>query len=383
MKQIYFDNGSTAFPKAPGVAAAVAEVLSHGAFNINRGAYGGAYALADTVAQTRAMLARRFGCPDDGAVVFSSGVTASLNVLLKGLLRPGEQVVVSSMEHNAVMRPLHQLAQRGVEVVVAEAGRDGTLDPQTVARCITKRTRAVVLTAASNVCGTMLPLAPVGEICRATGVHFLVDSAQMAGPFALDMQAMGIDALAFTGHKGLLGPQGIGGMAITAHLAAHVEPLIAGGTGSLSESERMPDFLPDRFEAGTQNLPGIVGLHAALCYIDSLPAGEMAAHELTLCARFLDGVAQMRDVRIVGLRGTEGRVAVASIDFVGRDNAEVAFALDSAHGIMTRCGMHCAPRAHKTLGTDPQGTVRFSFGFSNTAQEVDDCLAAIEQVLGA
>ena len=234
---------------------------------------------------------------------------------------------------------------------------------------------------ASNVCGTLLPIAAVGAFCQEHGLRFFVDSAQTAGVFPIDMEAMHIDALAFTGHKGLLGPQGIGGFALREDLAAELTPLIAGGTGSLSHTEFMPDFLPDRFEAGTMNLPGIASLHAALGFLADTGLDIIRAHELSLTQRFLSGLAPLcaaERVKLLGLPGIEGRAGVVSIQTPGRDLADIAFALDDRFGIQTRVGLHCAPAAHQTLGSFPTGSIRFSFGFFNTEADVYAALAALD-----
>lgn len=381
LQQIYFDNGSTSFPKAPGVGEAIASLIERGAYNINRGGYEGAYEVADMVLDTREQLCSLFHFGPSSHVVFTPSITYSLNYIIKGLLRPGDHVIVSSMEHNGMMRPLVQMADRGVAFDVAQADRQGVLDPQRVEDLIRPNTRAVMMLHASNLCGTMLPIAEVGQICARHGLVFVVDTAQTAGVFPIDMEQLHIDALCFTGHKGLRGPQGIGGFLLREELAGQIDPLISGGTGSRSDSERMPDFMPDRFEAGTMNLPGIAGLHAALQYLKEYGMENIARQELAICQRFLDGAQQLPNTRVVGKLDTDKRAAIVSLDFEKMDNAEVAFLLSDRYGVMTRCGLHCAPRAHQTLGTFPQGTVRFSFSHHNTPEEVDICLDGLRQIL--
>lgn len=384
MDGIYFDNAATSFPKARGVGCAVQDMLEHGAFNVGRGGYGGAYTLSSQVLDTRERLGHLFSAPADSSVCFTAGVTQSVNQFLKGTLRPGDHVIVSSVEHNAVMRPLYALAQTGVTFGVAECAKDGTLDPERVRACFRDNTRAVLCTHASNVCGTILPVGAVGALCRERGVWFAVDAAQTAGVCPIDMEAMGIDFLAFPGHKGLRGPQGVGGFVVRNALAEIMTPLIEGGTGSRSDSEIQPDFLPDRFESGTLPLPAIVGLRQALTVLeeDGIEAGYRREMELT--ARFLEGLRTIPQARVAGITDLEQffhRLGVVSVDFSPFDNAWMAFALEQDAGIMTRVGLHCAPRAHQTLGTFPRGTVRFSFGPENTLREVDDCIRSIQSVL--
>ncbi len=381
MEKIYFDNGSTSFPKAPGVGDAIRDIIEHGAYNINRGGYEGAYEVADMVLTTREQLCRLFHFSESRNVVFTPSITYSLNYVIKGLLKPGDHVIVSSMEHNGMMRPLVQMAHQGVTFDAAQADRDGVLDPQKVEELIRPNTRAVMMLHASNLCGTMLPIQQVGEICARHGLIFVADTAQTAGVFPIDMEKMHIDALCFTGHKGLRGPQGVGGMLLRDELCSQMTPLISGGTGSRSDSEEVPDFMPDRFESGTMNLPGIAGLHRALTYLEEYGIENIARQELAICQRFIDGALTLPDTRVVGKLDTQDRAAIVSLDFQKMDNAEVSFLLDNQYGVMTRCGLHCAPRAHKSLGTFPQGTVRFSFSHHNTPEEVDTCIEGLRKIL--
>ena len=381
MEKIYFDNGSTSFPKAPGVGDAIRDIIEHGAYNINRGGYEGAYEVADMVLTTREQLCRLFHFSESRNLVFTPSITYSLNYVIKGLLKPGDHVIVSSMEHNGLMRPLVQMAHQGVTFDAAQADRDGVLDPQKVEDLIRPNTRAVMMLHASNLCGTMLPIQQVGEICARHGLIFVVDTAQTAGVFPIDMEKMHIDALCFTGHKGLRGPQGVGGMLLRDELCSQMTPLISGGTGSRSDSEEVPDFMPDRFESGTMNLPGIAGLHRALTYLEEYGMENIARQELAICQRFIDGALTLPDTRVVGKLTTQDRAAIVSLDFQKVDNAEVSFLLDNQYGVMTRCGLHCAPRAHKSLGTFPQGTVRFSFSHHNTPEEVDTCIEGLRKIL--
>lgn len=384
MNAIYLDNASTTFPKPKAVPEAMYHYMTRSGSNINRGCYDRAYAVEELVYETRQRLCSLFGGEDCRNVAFTKNVTESLNVILKGLLKPGDHVLVSSMEHNAVMRPLVQLEKQGISFSRIPCRRDGSLILEEMAPLVKKETRAVVMTHASNVCGTMMPYEQVGAFCRERGLLFIADTAQTAGVWPLDMERMKIDALAFTGHKGLLGPQGIGGFLLSEKLLPQMESLIAGGTGSISHTEVMPDFMPDRFEAGTMNLPGIVGLHAGLGWIRETGMEQIRSHELALTRQFLDGLKSMdpyeKRLRVVGKKDTEGRTGVVSVQTVRRELAQIAYELDVQYGIMTRVGLHCAPSAHQTLGTFPTGTIRFSFGWWNTGEEAAQALQALDEL---
>ena len=385
MQKIYLDQASTSFPKAPGTAEAVYRYMTDCGCNVGRGGYAGAYSAEEMVYDTRVLLCRMFGGSGGTIqpknVLFTKNVTESLNILIKGLLRPGDHVLVSSMEHNAVMRPLVQMEKQGIRFTRVPCAEDGTMDPAEAEALIEAQTKAFIMLHASNVCGTVLPAAEIGALCRAHGICFILDTAQTAGVLPLDMEAMHIDALAFTGHKGLLGPQGTGGFLIRDELIGEMEPLIAGGTGSISHTEDIPDFLPDRFEAGTLNLPGIAGLHASVEWLLAQPEGSIFAHEKRLTEHFLSGLKPLEDggmLRIVGKHDTEQRTSVVSVVPLHSDPAEVAFRLDEEYGIATRVGLHCAPSAHRTLRTFPTGTIRFSFGYANTESEADAAVTGLK-----
>ena len=380
-EKIYFDNGSTSWPKAPGVQEAVSELLKNGAFNINRGNYAGAYEVESVVLETRDQLVQLFHGTDSRNVIFTPGITYSLNYFIKGFLKNGDHVLVSGLEHNAVMRPLEQMKLAGVDYDIVPVDEEGNLDPEDLRERIRINTKAVIMTHASNVCGTVVPIREIGSICKEYGLFFAVDTAQSAGTLPVDMQECQIDFLAFTAHKGLLGPQGIGGFLISERLDKKMEPYIAGGTGSQSDSLLMPDYLPDKYESGTMNLPGIIGLHASLDYIRE--QGLKAVHDkkMELTEYLLNEVKRIPQVRIVGRKDVQDRVAVVSLDFLTIDNAVAAFELEQECGVMTRVGLHCAPAAHQSLHTFPQGTVRFAFSASNTFSEIDRCVEGILKIL--
>lgn len=380
-EKIYFDNGSTSWPKAPGVQEAVSELLKNGAFNINRGNYAGAYEVESVVLETRDQLVQLFHGTDSRNVIFTPGITYSLNYFIKGFLKTGDHVLVSGLEHNAVMRPLEQMKLAGVDYDIVPVDEEGNLDPEDLRERIRINTKAVIMTHASNVCGTVVPIREIGSICKEYGLFFVVDTAQSAGTLPVDMQECQIDFLAFTAHKGLLGPQGIGGFLISERLDKKMEPYIAGGTGSQSDSLLMPDYLPDKYESGTMNLPGIIGLHASLDYIREQGLKAIHDKKMELTEYLLNEVKRIPQVRIVGRKDVQDRVAVVSLDFLTIDNAVAAFELEQECGVMTRVGLHCAPAAHQSLHTFPQGTVRFAFSASNTFSEIDRCVEGILKIL--
>lgn len=382
MQKIYFDNGSTSWPKAPKVGEAMANLLMQGAFNINRGNYEEAYEVEGIVLETREKLAKLFHAKDSRNVIFTPGVTYSLNYLIKGFLKPKDHVIVTGLEHNGVMRPLEQMKSTGVEISVAKVDEEGNLDLNHMESLIGSNTKAIISTHASNVCGTVMPIYEIGQLCKKYQLFFAVDTAQTAGTLEIDMQKCEIDFLAFTGHKGLLGPQGIGGFIISDRLDEKMTPLIAGGTGSQSDSLMQPENLPDKYESGTMNLPGIIGLHAALSYLEETGIHKIHKKKMELTEYFLERIKEIPGAHVVGRKDGKDRVAVVSLDFSPVDNAVVAFELEQACGVMTRVGLHCAPIAHRSLHTFPQGTVRFAFSGSNTKEEIDLCIESMKSLLG-
>lgn len=378
MTKIYADQASTSFPKAPGTAEAMTEYLLGNGKNIGRGSYEGAYKTAASVFEVRERICRLFDYENPSNVVFTANITYALNMVIKGLLKKGDHVLVSSMEHNAVMRPLRQLEkERQISISQIPCNFLGELEISKLEQMIQKNTKAIIMLHASNVCGTILPLEEVGSLSRKHNLVFIADTAQTAGILPISMKKMNIDVLCFTGHKGLLGPQGIGGFIIRDEVIEEVSPLISGGTGSMSDSEEMPNFMPDHFEAGTLNLPGIIGLGAALSYIDEVGLGKIWKKEMRLTKQFLDDMKKNKKYRMVGHADIENRISVISLQCVEGDEAVLAYELEQTYGIMTRVGLQCAPHAHKTLGTFPKGTIRFSFGYENTEEEVEGILRSL------
>ena len=385
MNRIYLDQASTSFPKAPGVAQAMMDYLTMNGVNVNRGCYSSAYSAEEVIYETRQLLAELLHFSKCKNVIFTPNVTTSLNFILKGFLKPGDHILVSAMEHNAVMRPVVQLASSGISFDRIPCRTDGSMILEKVEELIRPETKAIVTLHASNVCGTRMPLDALGEICQRHQLYFGVDSAQTAGIVPINMDKMHIDALAFTGHKGLRGPQGTGGFLVSQELAEQMEPLISGGTGSVSHTEEIPDFMPDRFESGTPNLPGIYGLHEALLYLKTHSLQAINEKELSLTGYFLEQLQALDDpgrhIRIIGKKDLTDRNAVVSIQTPEIDMSQVAWQLDNEYGVMTRVGLHCAPNAHKTLGTYPAGTIRFSFGPENTKNELDFAIQGLKKIL--
>lgn len=381
MDYIYLDNASTSFPKAPTVATAMSDYITNRGININRGSYALAYDVEDIIYTTRQRLNTLFNGHDPSHVIFTQNVTMSLNMVIKGLLKAGDHVLVSSMEHNAVMRPLTQRLDKGITFDTIPCDSTGSIQMDSIEPLIRPNTVALIINHASNVCGTIQPLESIGPICKAHNLQFIVDAAQTAGVIPIDVKACHIDALCFTGHKGLLGPQGIGGIILTKEMAQTLTPLIAGGTGSFSHLETLPTHMPDAFESGTLNLPGIIGLNEGLAYIESQGMENIHNHELVLTQSFLEGLQSIDGINIVGKQNIQDRTAVVSITIDSMDPANIAYELESTYHIMTRVGLHCAPRAHQTLGTYPEGTVRFSFGYANTLKDVESALSALNTIV--
>jgi cysteine desulfurase family protein len=380
---IYFDNAATSFPKAPLAAEAMFKYISGESLNINRSGYRSMYSIEDTVYETRELIAEFFNFPVEKAenVVFTKNITESLNVIIKGLLKPGDHVIVSSMEHNSVMRPLQNLAQNNITFSRIPCTNKGELITDKLHSLVQPNTKAVIITAATNVCGTIFPLDLIGDFCEKHNLFFILDSAQLAGFSKLDMMSLKLHALAFTGHKGLLGPQGIGGFLVDNTLSKSIVPLIEGGTGSLSELEVQPDYMPDKFEAGTPNIAGILGLHASINFLKDIGLEYIRDKELYLTSIFIEKIKNMPKAKLIGLDSIKNRTSTVSLDFSPLDNGEIAYLLHKDYNITTRCGLHCAPNAHKVLGTFPQGTVRFSFGHANTEDEVNKAIDALNKLV--
>ena len=376
---IYLDNAATTMHKPQTVIDAVTQAMcSLG--NAGRGATSGALDAARTIHGCRAKLARLLGCPRADHVCFTPNSTAALNAVINGVVRPGDRVVTTVLEHNSVLRPLNRLAtERGVTVEHAGCDASGVLDYDELERLVTPGTRAVVVTHASNVTGNAVDVARVAAMAHAAGALAIIDASQSAGTAHIDMQAMGLDAVCFTGHKGLMGPQGTGGLAVAEGI--DVAPWAMGGTGVHSFDSLQPLEWPTRLEAGTLNGHGIAGLSAGLDFIEAQGGVEaIAAHERALADRFLAGVREIPGIKLYGAFDQPTRSAIVSLNVGDIDSAEISDALMQGWGIATRPGAHCAPLMHRALGTERQGVVRFSFGYFNTDEEVDTAIDALRDL---
>lgn len=375
---IYFDNAATTWPKPEPVFQAMEHCMRYAGANPGRGGHKMAIEAARILHRVRENLAKLFNISNPLQIVLTSNATEALNLGIKGLLQPGDHVITTSMEHNAVARPLHLLSSRGVEVTKVQADTTGYVTAQDIEKAIKSNTKAVVMTHASNVVGTLMPIAEVGRMTAARGIKLVVDAAQSAGIYDIDVQAMNIDLLAFPGHKGLLGPQGTGGLYIAPGI--ELQPLKEGGTGSNSETLEQPDIIPDRFESGTPNTVGFAGLNAGLEYLFEVGIENIRAHEEKLTAAFLAGLAQIPGVEIYGPNDAQRQAAVVAFNLSQSDSSEVGFVLDRVFDIACRSGLHCAPEAHRTMGTCEKGVVRFSFAYSNTLDEIEQGLEALRKV---
>jgi cysteine desulfurase family protein len=373
---IYLDNAATSWPKPEVVYQAVDDFMRNVGATPGRGGYQQEEDAAQIADGTREILSRLFNSADPAGVVFTMNATQAINMALKGLLKPGDHVITSSIEHNAMWRPLKAMERGGMLVTEVPCAQDGTLEPGYVEAAIRPDTRMIAMLHASNVLGTILPIAEVGAIAREHEIHFLVDAAQTAGAYPIDMAAMNIGLLAFSGHKGLLGPHGTGGLVVQPGI--RLETLIEGGSGVESKPETMPEELPIRLEAGTQNAAGIAGLMAGANYVHNLGVEKIRKHEMALCALLMEGLEDAPGLTILGPTDLAQRSAVVSVMVEGYVPEQLAAVLDQVFGIATRAGLHCAPQAHRTAGTIDTGALRFSPGYFTTK---DDILQAIEALL--
>jgi len=378
---IYFDNAATSYPKPKEVGQAMMYFLEKVGATPGRSGHRLSIEAGRILYQARESLAELFNVDDPLRIIFTLNVTEALNLALKGLLRPGDQVITSSMEHNSVMRPLRELEKKGVEVKVVSCSPKGFLEPQDIEKSIRKNTRLIVLNHGSNVIGTLLPIIEVGKIARKYNILFLVDTAQTAGCYSLDIRKDNIDLLAFTGHKALYGPPGTGGLIIGERVdTKKLTPLKEGGTGSHSEFEEQPDFLPDIYESGTPNIVGLNGLKEGVRFVLAKGVDKIHQHEKNLIIQLIEGLKEIPEVTLYGGDYRKEQVAVVSFNLKDKWPSEVGMRLDEEYDIMCRVGLHCSPATHKTIGTFPRGTVRFSMSWFNTLKEVDQAIMAIREI---
>jgi len=375
LEQVYFDNGATSYPKAPMVAEAMADYLLNNGSNVSRGAYKAAMDASRLVYETRMQLCDLFHFDKPDHVIFTKNITESINQVLKGILTDKDHVITTSMEHNAILRPLSSI---GCETTRVHADTEGYVHLDAFKEAVKNNTKMIVMIHGSNVSGSINDIEAIGRFAKEKGIIFVVDAAQTAGVVDINMDY--IDVLCFTGHKSLLGPTGTGGFLVQPHIVESMKTLIEGGTGSASELEVQPDHMPDKYESGTPNVVGLYGLHTALSFVMNEGIDQIHKHELDLVEYFINNF-KSDDVRIVGSKSMDNRTAVISLDFLTKDNAMVAFDLQRTYNIATRVGMHCAPAAHKSLGTFPNGTVRVSFSYFNTIEEVKYLLDALTIIL--
>ena len=376
---IYFDNAATTMVKPRCVIEAVTQAMQHMG-NSGRGTHGASLGAARTIYDTRKLLADFFNAEKATRIAFTANSTESLNIAIKGLFAPGDHVISTVLEHNSVLRPLYELEKKGVRVTYAECDEKGAIRPEDILKYVDSSTRGIVCTHASNLTGNMIDIARVGAAARAAGIIFVVDASQTAGVIPIDVQEMNIDVLCFTGHKGLLGPQGTGGLYVRE--GVEIRPLLSGGSGVQTYSREHPREMPTALEAGTLNGHGIAGLHAAVEYIMETGIDNIRSAERELMLRFYNGAKEIPGVRIYGDFDTEERCPIVTLNLRDYDSGEVSDELAFGYEIATRPGGHCAPMLHRALGTVSQGAVRFSFSSFNTADEVDTALDALRDLAG-
>ena len=375
---IYLDNAATTWPKPENVYTEMDRFFRLSAANPGRSSHRMALAAGQALQRTRLALARLFRVANPDRIVFSCNATDALNLALKGLLRPGDHVVTSSMEHNSVLRPLKALERRGITATRVRASETGWLDPADVRRAVTPKTRMIVTTNISNVTGTIFPIGDIGAVARECGLLYLVDGAQAAGTLPLDLPALPVDLYAFTGHKGLFGPPGTGGLYIGERVdIGSFETIREGGTGIRSEEDVQTAELPHRFECGTPNTVGLAGLGAGVEFLAEVGVDKVREHEIGLMGRLIDGLRRIPSLTVYGPKDVHDRGAVVSFTVQNWQPADFGAALDQSFEIACRTGLHCAPDAARTIGAFPLGTIRLSLSYLNTSEEIDFILAAV------
>ncbi|MCJ7690135.1 MAG: aminotransferase class V-fold PLP-dependent enzyme [Clostridiaceae bacterium] len=380
--KIYLDNAATTFPKPHEVYTSMMNYMMNVGTNPGRGVTAASLAGNKVVLNCRYALMDIFNFDKVENVIFTPNITTSLNTLIKAVVKTGWHVITSSMDHNATLRPLNGLLEKGIiELDIVPCSIEGLIDIDDFINTIKPNTRLVVLSHASNIIGSIQPLEAIGKVCKEKGIFFIIDSAQTAGIIPLDFYKLNCNALAFTGHKSLLGPQGTGGFLIDDNLNDACTSFMEGGTGSLSSSIIQPYFLPDKFESGTQNAPGIAGLLEGINFINTQGIDAIRQHEEYLLKKFIEGLLNIDTIKIYGLTDISKRTATISVNSTKIDNSELGFILDSDYGIITRTGLHCAPLAHKTICTYPYGTLRFGIGPFNDIKDINYTLNSLSTII--
>lgn len=375
---IYLDNAATTWPKPENVYDEVKNTMIKYGANTGRGSHKLSIAASRIVYNTRELLAKFLNARSPMEIIFTMNCTMALNMAIKGLLKTGDHVLITSMEHNSVIRPLNALKSKGINYDIIWCNHEGLLDPENLKKAIKSNTKLIVTTMASNVCGSLMPIDDIAAIARSYGIVYLIDGAQGLGVIDVDTRKMGVDIIAFPGHKGLLGPQGTGGLYISSKLK--LDTIIEGGTGSHSDLDSQPEEMPDKFESGTLNAPGIAGLGAGIKYIEERGIEDIRKHEMYLTDCLIRGLREIKGVVVYGPQDLSQRIGVVSINIDDIDSSLVSHILDLKYDIATRSGLHCSILAHKTLGTVNQGTVRFSVGPFNTIDEIENTIKAVYDV---
>lgn len=379
---IYLDNAATTFPKPNEVTDSMIKYMTEIGGNPGRGAYKNSIKSSEIVFDCRLKLAELFNFDKVENVVFTPNITTSLNTLLKSSIKDGWHIITTSMEHNSILRPLASIEKsKNIQVDIINCNENGVIDINILKESIRENTKLIILSHASNVVGSIQPIKEIGDICKEKNIYFIIDSAQTAGNLYLDFKNLNCSALAFTGHKSLLGPQGIGGFLLTDKFNEEMTPFIEGGTGSESYNTDQPNFLPDKFESGTLNMPGIVGLLSSLKFIENFGLHNIQNTEQSLFKIFIEELSNMNDISIIGYNSNLKYVPTISIISSKADVSELGMLLERDFGIMTRTGLHCAPLAHKTIGTFPTGTLRFSLGLFNTKEHIDYTINSLYKLL--
>ena len=379
--EVYLDNAATTFPKPKQVVDAMYNYMLNIGGNAGRGNYSNSLQSNRCLYDARETICNFFGYDNPSNVIFTNNVTTSLNMLIKGLLKPGDHVITSSMEHNSVMRPLIDCKNSiHIDLDIVNADSKGFVSVDDIEKSIRSETKLVIITQASNVTGSIQNIKQIGKLCKDNGIFFIIDSSQGAGVLDINMKLTHADAIAFTGHKSLLGPQGIGGFIIDDNLNKNCLSILQGGTGSLSYSLEQPDFLPDKFECGTHNLPGIVGLSESIKFINSIGLNEINEHNKYLLKHLLNGLMNISGLKVYGDTSGDNSTTCVSINSDSLDASELGYLLEN-EGIKTRCGLHCSPLAHKTIGTYPNGTVRLSLSYFTTKADIEYTLKSINKII--